>query len=110
MRKHRWGGESSGSLHPINASFRHDALRKTLHALLLSEPPRHLLEHAPLFARQTVEPFGGDLVEDAIHVLRLEVARCELSRGRDDSWTLRGECLALRHDLVHLFHALPRTR
>src|SRR5207244_4359073 len=108
--KRRWGGGSLSSRHPINASFRIHALRATLYALLLSQPPRHLLEYAPLLARQAVEPFRGDLVENAVHVFGLEVARYQLSRRRDRGWTLRRECLALRDNLVDFLHTLTRAR
>src|SRR3954462_7562175 len=56
---------------------------------VLTESSRHFLEHAPLLARETVEPLGGDLVEHAIHVLGLEIAGHNFPRRRDRCRTLR---------------------
>src|SRR5438270_3916233 len=86
------------------------AQRSTPRALLLSQPPRHLLENTPLLARQALEPLGGDLVEYAVNVFGFQVARGNLSTRRNCRRPLRGDRLALRHDLVHFLNTLARTR
>src|SRR2546430_7968901 len=88
----------------------HYAQRSTPRALLLSQPPRHLLENTPLLARQALEPLGGDLVEYAVNVFGFQVARGNLSTRRNCRRPLRGDRLTLRHDLVYFLNPLARTR
>src|SRR5438046_3426450 len=76
----------------------------------LLQSTRHLLQDTPLLARETVEPFRGDLVEHAIHVVGLQVSRRALSGRRHCGRTLRGDRLALRNDLVHFLDTLTRAR